>query len=317
MNPELDTFLTNAYTVIQGDLIQSADEHIRSRADTLHFFLPMDSDLPSYSNSEADAILQDGTPPRVHVGVDLGTAYTVLVVLDERMQPLAGEYRFSQIVRDGLVIDYHGAISLLEELKKRVEKRLGFELTSAATAFPPGVSSNDVRTTQNVVRAAGFECEQIIDEPTAANAVLQVRNGAVVDVGGGTTGIAIFRDGDVIYTADEPTGGTHFSLVIAGALGIEVEKAENIKKNAANYKRLFPIVKPVMEKVGTIVARHLAAHAVENIYLVGGTACFTGIDKVVEQVTGIRTVIPGYPLFVTPLGTAMYNIPTESEVKYG
>ena len=138
--------------------------------------------------------------------------------------------------------------------------------------------------------------------------MLEVKNGAVVDVGGGTTGIAIFREGEVAYTADEPTGGTHFSLVIAGALGIEFEEAEKIKKMADNYKRLFPIVRPVMEKVGTIVARHVAAHAVEAIYLVGGTACFPGIDKVVEEVTGIRTVIPGFPLFVTPLGTAMYNI---------
>jgi ethanolamine utilization protein EutJ len=168
-----------------------------------------------------------------------------------------------------------------------------------------------------VVRAAGFECEQTVDEPTAANAVLQVRNGAVVDVGGGTTGIAVFREGEVIYTADEPTGGTHFSLVIAGALGIELEEAEKIKKNAAHHQRLFPIVRPVMEKVGTIVARHVAAHAVDSIYLVGGTACFPGIDGVVQAVTGIRTVIPGFPLFVTPLGTAMHNLPYKNEVYYG
>jgi ethanolamine utilization protein EutJ len=62
-----------------------------------------------------------------------------------------------------------------------------------------------------------------------------------------------------------------------------------------------------MEKVGTIVARHVAGHAVDTIYLVGGTACFSGIEQVVEQVTGIQTVIPGHPLFVTPLGVAMYD----------
>ncbi len=270
---------------------------------------PSDSDSPHHwSRTDKDLFRDDGSAPRVHVGVDLGTAYTVLVVLDEHLQPLAGEYRFAQIVRDGLVVDYHGAISLLQELKRNVEQRIGFDLTSAATTFPPGVSPNEVRATQHIVRAAGFDCEQTIDEPTAANAVLQVRNGAVVDVGGGTTGIAIFRDGEVLYTADEPTGGTHFSLVVAGALGIEFEEAEKIKKMPDNYQRLFPLVRPVMEKVGTIVARHVAAHAVEAIYLVGGTACFPGIDKVVEEVTGIRTVIPGFPLFVTPLGTAMYNI---------
>lgn len=317
MNPTLDTFLAKASAVMQGDLFQPAGTRPRNRMAALHVVPLQDDDRLPRSNPGEQTRFRDGLPPRVHVGVDLGTAYTVLVVLDQHFQPLAGEYRFAQIVRDGLVVDFHGAISLLQELKRNVEKRLGFELTSAATAFPPGVALNEVRATQHVVRAAGFECEQTIDEPTAANAVLQVKNGAVVDVGGGTTGIAVFREGKVIYTADEATGGTHFSLVIAGALGIEFEEAETIKKSGENYQRLFPMVRPVMEKVGTIVARHVAAHAVEAIYLVGGTACFPGIDKVVEQVTGIKTVIPGFPLFVTPLGTAMYNIPATSEVNYG
>ena len=309
VNPALDTFLANAYAVMQGDPVQPAGDRTASQTASMQAVRPSDNDSPHHwSRTDKDLFRDDGPAPRVHVGVDLGTAYTVLVVLDEHLQPLAGEYRFAQIVRDGLVVDYHGAISLLQELKRNVEQRIGFDLTSAATTFPPGVSPNEVRATQHIVRAAGFDCEQTIDEPTAANAVLQVRNGAVVDVGGGTTGIAIFRDGEVIYTADEPTGGTHFSLVVAGALGIEFEEAEKIKKMPDNYQRLFPLVRPVMEKVGTIVARHVAAHAVEAIYLVGGTACFPGIDKVVEEVTGIRTVIPGFPLFVTPLGTAMYNI---------
>ncbi|MBI1879460.1 MAG: ethanolamine utilization protein EutJ [Chloroflexi bacterium] len=250
----------------------------------------------------------DKSQRRVHVGVDLGTAYTVLAVLDEQMQPLTGEYRFAQVVRDGLVVDFHGAISLLRELKQNVETRLGFELTTAATTYPPGVPATEVRATRHVVEAAGFQVGHIVDEPTAANAVLQIENGAVVDVGGGTTGIAIFREGEVVYTADEPSGGTHFSLVIAGALGLEFDQAEVLKKDNSQHRRLFPVVRPVMEKVGTIVARHIATHPVEAIYLVGGTACFSGIDRVVQEVTGIKTVIPGHPLFVTPLGVAMQDV---------
>jgi len=288
MNPALETFLARAHAVMQG-------EHLPP---------------PGPSSRQTP-------PPQVHVGVDLGTAYTVLAVLDEHRQPLAGAYRFAQVVRDGLVVDFNGAITLLQDLKRQVEARLGFELVSAATTFPPGVPPNEVRATQHVVRAAGFDCEQTVDEPTAANAVLQIEDGAVVDVGGGTTGIAVFRNGEVVYTADEATGGTHFSLVIAGALGLSFEEAETFKKNGDNHQRLYPIVRPVMEKVGTIVARHTAAHEVKAIYLVGGTACFPGIDKVVEEVTGIATVIPGYPLFVTPLGAAMYNLPERDEVFYG
>jgi ethanolamine utilization protein EutJ len=242
---------------------------------------------------------------RFHVGVDLGTAYTVLLVLDENYQPLAGTYRFANVVRDGLVVDFIGAIDLLRELKREVEARVGFRLTHAATGYPPGVPLVEVRATANVVRAAGMDCRAEIGEPTAANAVLQIRDGAIVDVGGGTTGIAIFRDGRAIYTADEPTGGTHFTLVIAGALNIPFEEAEELKIDAREQDRLYPLVRPVMEKVGTIVARHIRPHNVETIYMVGGTSNFKGIASVIEEVAGVKTLVPTQPLFVTPLGIAM------------
>src|SRR5262245_18714895 len=145
----------------------------------------------------------------VHVGVDLATAYTVLTVLNDELHPTGGAYRFAQVVRDGLVVDFVGAVALVRDLKQQVEGQLGFELTSAASAYPPGVPLAEVRATANVLRAAGLECSGLIDEPTAANNVLQIQDGAIVDVGGGTTGIAIIENGNVRYTADEPTGGTH------------------------------------------------------------------------------------------------------------
>jgi len=243
----------------------------------------------------------------VHVGVDLGTAYTVLVVLDENYRPIAGEYQFAQVTRDGLVVDFVGAVDLLREMKSKVEKKLGFTLTTAATAYPPGVPQAEVRATANVLYGAGLDCTGFIDEPTAANNVLKIRDGAVIDVGGGTTGIAIFQNGEVVYTADEPTGGTHFSLVIAGATGTTFEEAEAMKKNPAEQTRLFPIVRPVMEKVGSIINRHVDGQKVDKLYLVGGTCAYPGMNKVIEEYTGIETVLPGNPLFVTPLGIAMNN----------
>jgi len=243
----------------------------------------------------------------VHVGVDLGTAYTVLVVLDENYQPIAGEYQFAQVTRDGLVVDYVGAVDLLKSLKSRVEQRLGFTLTTAATAYPPGVPEAERRATANVLYGAGLDCTGFIDEPTAANNVLKIRDGAIVDVGGGTTGIAIFKNGEVVYTADEATGGTHFSLVIAGSTGLSFEEAEALKKNPNEQTRLFPVIRPVMEKVASIINRHIEGHHVDRLYLVGGTCAYPGMDKVIAEMTGIETVLPGNPLFVTPLGIAMNN----------
>jgi ethanolamine utilization protein EutJ len=243
----------------------------------------------------------------LHVGVDLGTAYTVLIVLDETYRPIAGAYRFAQVVRDGLVVDFVGAVALLRQLRQQVEEKLGFELKSAASSFPPGVPQAEVRATANVLYAAGLECSGLIDEPTAANNVLQVTDGAIIDVGGGTTGIAILRKGRVVYTADEPTGGTHFSLVIAGAMNISFEQAEELKKDPRQQAGLLPVVRPVMEKVGSIILRHVARRNVKRLYLVGGTCAYPGMDRVVQEYTGIETVVPGSPLFVTPLGIAMHN----------
>jgi ethanolamine utilization protein EutJ len=249
---------------------------------------------------------QTNRPP-VHVGVDLGTAYTVLVVLDENHQPIAGAYQFAQIVRDGLVVDFVGAVDLLRRMKTQVEEKLGFALTTAASGYPPGVPQAEVRATANVLFGAGLDCTGLIDEPSAANNVLQVKDGAIVDVGGGTTGIAVLKKGKVVYTADEPTGGTHFSLVIAGSTGSTFEEAEAIKKDPKEQTRLFPVIRPVMEKVGTIVRRHIAGHKVDRIYLVGGTCAYPGMDQVIQEVTGIETILPGNPLFITPLGIAMNN----------
>ena len=243
----------------------------------------------------------------VHVGVDLGTAYTVLMVLDENFKPIAGEYEFAEVVRDGLVVDFVGAVDLLRRMKSKVESKLGFKLTSAATAYPPGVAQVEVRATANVLNGAELDCSSLIDEPSAANNVLQIKDGAIVDVGGGTTGIAVFKDGKAVYTADEPTGGTHFSLVIAGSTGLTFEEAEALKKDPKEQTRLFPVIRPVMEKVATIINRHIAGYRVDKLYLVGGTCSYPGMDEVIQERTGIETFLPGNPLFVTPLGIAMNN----------
>jgi len=255
----------------------------------------------------------DGTAPRLNaipqvnlrVGVDLGTAYTVLIVLDELGNPLGGEYQFAQVARDGLVVDYWGAVNLLRSLKERMEERLGRRLTRAASGFPPGVPRAEVRATANVVEAAGMLCPNLVDEPSAANHVLGIRDGVIVDVGGGTTGVAIVEEGRVVYTADEATGGTHFSLVIAGATGLSFEQAEELKKDTREQARLFPLVRPVMEKVGTIIERHLHGFSPQSITLVGGTALFPGMAEVIKEVTGIPTQVPDRPMFITPLGIAL------------
>ena len=237
-----------------------------------------------------------------YTGVDLGTACVVLAVLDEHLRPVAGTFRYADVVRDGMVVDYIGAIRIVREMKEELEEKLGSQLIYAAAAIPPGTDALDSGAIKNVVQGAGLTA--LPDEPTAANAVLNIRNGAVVDIGGGTTGISVLKDGKVVYVADEPTGGTHFSLVIAGAYKMSFADAEIYKRDKKNHKELLPVLKPVIEKVSSIISRHIEGREVDGIYLVGGTCCLTGIEGIIEKKTGIPTYKPGNPMFVTPLGIA-------------
>jgi ethanolamine utilization protein EutJ len=254
-------------------------------------------------------------PEAVKVGVDLGTAYTVLVVLDEDDRPLAVRYERADVVRDGVVTDFIGAIDVVRRLKHEVESWLGLTLEAAHGAYPPGVPLSEVRAVKHVIEAADLECTGLVDEPSAANAVLGLRDGAVVDVGGGTTGVAVLEDGQVVHTADEATGGTHLSLVIAGALGVSFEEAEALKQDPAQHRRLLPIVRPVMEKVATIVARSTGGWPTPTVHLVGGSVAFSGFDEVVSEVLGLEATVPVSPLLVTPLGIAL-SAPAR-ETSYG
>ncbi|WP_099329765.1 ethanolamine utilization protein EutJ [Clostridium paraputrificum] len=246
-----------------------------------------------------------GETSTYYTGVDLGTACIVLAVLDENYKPVAGAYRYADVVRDGMVVDYLGAVRIVRELKKEIEEKINAELIYAAAAIPPGTDALDSGAIKNVVQAAGFELTNLLDEPTAANEVLKIQNGAVVDIGGGTTGISILKDGKVVHVVDEPTGGTHFSLVISGAYGMPFAKADEFKRDNNNHKELLPVLKPVIEKVASIINQHVKGYDVDGISLVGGTCCLTGIEDVIQKQTGIYTHKPKNPIFVTPLGIAL------------
>lgn len=238
-------------------------------------------------------------------GVDLGTAYIVLVVLDKEMKPVACEMEFAQVIKDGLVVDFGGARAIVKRLKEKIENKLGVKLAKAAIAVPPGTGERDSNTHRYVVEGAGLEVVSILDEPTAANSVLNIQNGVVVDIGGGTTGLSVFENGKVVYTADEPTGGTHLTLVIAGNYKIKFEEAEELKKQKSRHREVFPLVVPVIQKMASIIKRHTRDFKIDGIYLVGGTCCMDGIEAIIEKETGIRTEKPYNPLLVTPIGIAM------------
>jgi ethanolamine utilization protein EutJ len=135
--------------------------------------------------------------------------------------------------------------------------------------------------------------------------VLGLDNGVIVDIGGGTTGLSVLEEGRVVYVADEATGGTHLTLVLAGNYRVPFEEAEELKKDPARQGEILAVVRPVLQKMGSIVRRHIEGRDVPAVHLVGGTCCLRGMEDVIARETGLPVFKPANPLLVTPLGIAL------------
>jgi ethanolamine utilization protein EutJ len=59
-----------------------------------------------------------------------------------------------------------------------------------------------------------------------------------------------------------------------------------------------------MEKIATIISRHIDGRDIDSVILVGGTCCNPYIDKIIGDELNIRVEKPQNPFFVTPLGIA-------------
>ncbi len=234
------------------------------------------------------------------LGIDLGTCDVVSMVVDRDGQPVAVCLDWADVVRDGIVWDFFGAVTLVRRHLATLEQELGCRFTHAATSFPPGT---DPRISINVLESAGLEISHVLDEPTAVADLLQLDNAGVVDIGGGTTGIAIVKQGRVTYSADEATGGHHISLTLAGNRSIGLEEAEQYKRSHAG--EIWPVVKPVYEKMAEIVARHIAGQGIVDLWLAGGACMQPGVHELFRQrFPALPVHLPQHSLFMTPLAIA-------------
>ncbi len=260
-------------------------------------------------------IVREGAPVKkspggmLSAGVDLGTADVVFLVLDDRGEPVCGYLEWSEVVRDGVVLDFVGARRILRKMVDDAQEALGHSIETCSTGYPPGT---DPDLSVNVVRDAGLQIESVLDEPTAAAAALGITDGIVVDIGGGTTGISVLEGGKVQYSADEATGGRHLSLVLAGAYKISYEEAER-RKRSEEGKTFLNVVRPVIEKMASIVKTHIRGVSESlPVILVGGTPQLEGFKEVFEEELERKVELPPEPLFATPLGIALAGLTSRS-----
>jgi ethanolamine utilization protein EutJ len=188
----------------------------------------------------------------LYVGVDLGTYKTIVIIIDQVGMPRAASMRRTEVARSGLIVDYVGALNTTRELMEEIRQHSPVPIEKGATSYPPQTEYANLNTTSHILEGVGLEVLNVLDEPTAANQVLKIQNGAIVDVGGGTTGIAVIKNGEVIYSNDEATGGVHLSLVLAGNYKISYEEAEEIKTDRKRNREVLTIVQPVIEKIASL-----------------------------------------------------------------
>ncbi len=242
----------------------------------------------------------------LYAGVDLGTYKTSVIVIDEKGTPRAASMRKAEVVRSGLIVDYIGALRIVRELIAEIRARSPLPLEKGATSYPPKTESANVHTTAHILEGADLEVLEVLDEPSAANNVLNLKDGVIVDVGGGTTGVAVIENGNVVYSNDEATGGVHLSLVLAGHFGISYEEADDLKTDPKRSQEVLEIVRPVIDKIASIVAGYLEGfQRGKRVCMVGGTCELEGLAELVGQNLGLETFRPEAPQIITPFGIAL------------
>jgi len=180
-----------------------------------------------------------------------------------------------------------------------------------------------VTSAQNIVKScnkAGLNVIDIVLEPLAsAQAVLSSDERdlgvCMIDIGGGTTDIAVFADGSIKNTAVLSLGGYHLTNDIAIGLRTPFDEAERIKKTfgvaSARYlssddvltvpsvggrrprevsrKILCEIIEPRAEEILSlarqeIVRSGLADRIPSGIVLTGGASALAGIAELAEEI---------------------------------
>ncbi|HSV86528.1 MAG TPA: cell division protein FtsA [Levilinea sp.] len=131
-----------------------------------------------------------------------------------------------------------------------------------------------VENLRQCVQAAGVEVSQFVLNPLASGEVVlsetERQMGSIVcDIGGGTTDLAIYIDGDVWHTMVMAVGGNHITSDIAHGLRLSLTQAEEIKKEfgVANEQDVdkddFFSVRSFGEERSQQVGRRDLAHIIE------------------------------------------------------
>jgi len=204
----------------------------------------------------------------------------------------------------------------------------GFRLDVETHIITAAISS--VQNLVKCIRSIGVEIQDLILEPLASGeAVLtpEEREVGVIlaDIGGGTTDIAVFKDGSIYHTSIIPVAGYQVTSDLSIGLGLPFEIAEAMKKKYGNvypevlsknqestltvedghsvsYRDLCNIIKVRMEELLRLILLEMpdsnyASIAPSGLVLTGGCSNLAGLESLAKQTIRLQTRI-GEPMGV-------------------
>lgn len=187
------------------------------------------------------------------IAIDLGTANTLIyvkgkgVILNEpsvvayhvkdgKKQVLAvgedaklmlgrtpGSIQAIRPMREGVIADFDSAEEMIKHFIKKVFRRTTFSKPKIIVCVPHGATPVEKRAIRQSVLSAGARKAGLISEPIAAAIgagmpITDPTGSMVVDVGGGTTEVAVLSLGDIVYATSVRVGGDRMDEAVISYL---------------------------------------------------------------------------------------------------
>ena len=139
----------------------------------------------------------------------------VLAVGEEAKQMLGrtpGNIRAIRPLRDGVIADFEVAEEMIKYFIRKVHNRRSFAAPVVVVCVPSGSTAVERRAIQDSAENAGARKVFLIEEPMAAAIgaglpVTEPTGSMVVDIGGGTTEVAVLSLGGIVYSRSVRVGG--------------------------------------------------------------------------------------------------------------
>ena len=262
------------------------------------------------------------------VGIDLGTANTLICVKGEGIvirEPsvVAVDLKTTQVVavgtaakdmigrtpgtikavrplKDGVIANWEIASDMLKAFIGKAVKTNFFTKTRVIICVPAGVTDVERRAVDSAARASGAKYVSIIEEPMAAAIgsklpVSEAIGSMIVDIGGGTSDIAIISLGDIVTSKTVRVAGDAFDEAIISyvkkkfKLLIGERTAEQIKITLGGAVRRDPVV--VMD----ITGRNLISGLPKTMSIDSDEIYEAMLDQVNELIEAVQVVVERTP----------------------